>query len=416
MKKIIALLLMSIMCLSLFAGCKSKNVPNDSTELDDNTEATFDWAEYIGVAYAGRENYGRAKITYNDETISTLATKAQIDEYLISKIADEDILATKTEECQKLTDLLCFTLEKETRISSGERLEITIDLQNFLLETGATIDDFMKFFDLNFDTTYTVWADEFPEYEDLGLYDLLNGYVEIGGANGGAEAHFNFPKDLVVPIGDQIFLVFLTEDFLKGHVSIRTSVSINVIVDNTIISVINAKIKGTSLSKGDYYSIYINETTEWHNKNLRQYGYSIYDVGRKYRVNNLGVYVNSAEQLTEEVIDKFYEEISTYIKENDDYAKETYSMYLLTLKPAAVNKYKSKYRIFMIYKENNGCHHYAKISDLIINQDGTVSANIDANRGFTGWSTEKETVKAMYEDWNISEGYVTDNYTIQKIR
>ena len=372
--------------------------------------------DYITVSFSGTDGYGEAHYELDSKELVDVISKPEIDEYLIKVAGEEGKAAAVWGEYPSLAELIDFEFDKNKNLSNGDIVTLNASLIDDLEYYGETLESFKDYFKIDFETSFTYTVSDLQEYREVDIYGMVKDYIVYEGGSGNAKASFSFPENYHHVIAEKIYLNF-------------SSSSINFVIDNQSIGSIGLSFKTPNngysggkngqLSNGEKFPI---ELSDYYlstiNNELHKCGYTIEKTTYEHTASGIGEYINTSEQMTPDMVDKFWGKLSTnFNSTNESHHFTPLSMYLLTLNAGEEMPYGeySKCKIYVVYEQfkekdwlfdEETKYRYACATDLIINQDGSIEYKFDSRWYKDTYSTAEKAV----------ENFEYDGYSVKKIK
>lgn len=362
MRKCIILIMTICMLFSLVGcGADTGTSNNDSKKDENSSKHNISLKEYAGVNVEGYNGCGEIVLAIDEEEINKLVEQEKIDEYIESISRGEFWLGEVS-----LYDLIDFDIVGETSgLSNGDDVKIVMDADSELKFLGESLESMQKALKINFaETEFQIKVSGLKEAKVLDVMSFVDEYVVYNGANGGATAWIEFPKEFV----------YEKEGFsiVKG-----TFTNSLVIVKNhkNIASMSYSCGTKNDLSEGDELTI----SVECDDIELGDTGYII-NTEKTIKVPNLGNYLSAKEELNPKLKQTLDEEV---IKEVDRDNLVICKYYFGTLKESATsNNIKAdECRIFVLASFENSLYgtiyRWCSTSAVIQLPDGSYKFSIN---------------------------------------
>lgn len=335
--------------------------------------------EHIAVTFSGYDGYAKAELS-----VDTTAIDAYVEDNakLVKKLEElnpENEIWTGMVSNATLTDLFTISFDENYQnLSNGDIVRVEIKMNDFFsaVTDFATLQETVgvEFSPVVFE--YTVSGLE--EAKVFDVIGLVKDYISITGGNGGAKATISIPEDFYAEVEGFI---------LDGD---RFGASLYVIKDNQSYGGFNFKLvkdeefayDASALSNGDEINLNVSGTAI---HKLLQEGYIVPDT-LSITISDLGEYISSPDQLTDEIKTEINAWIDDYVKSKEgtfnSYPNfKITNYYWATLNPTAIatNIASEKNQLCIMFEyENMIAKQYGLFTpEIVLNNDGTYIITMD---------------------------------------
>lgn len=318
----IVMILVMILSLSLSA-CGTTSVSLD---------------EYIDVSFEKYNGFGSLTLSINSTGLDSLVEDEKMAQY-INGLKNKEI-SNEIGDTINFSDIIEFKPKDVYKnLSNGDVVEVEVVVNKLLSSSGETLDSLQKALGITIkDTVISFTVGGLEEARIIDVMGFIEEYIVYEGANGGAKASVCFPNDF--------------EYTVDGFSFVRDSMYYNnleVIYNNKSLGEISYQCKeGQNLSKGETYTI-TAKPSSWRSLDLSEIGYVINDE-MSVTVPDLGEYVSSKEEITNELKTAITKAINAKFAEEEYEQVKIHDYYWGTLKASATtdNKAEDTYKIFVL--------------------------------------------------------------------
>ena len=321
-RAILAIVLVAVMSLSLSA-CGTTTILLD---------------EYIDISYGDYNGFGSPTLKIDTNGIDALVEDEKVSQYVSGLTNNE--LGEELGDALNFSDLIDFELKEDySNLSNGDEIEVEVIVNELLSMSGETLETMQKALNITIkNTAMTFTVDGLEEAKILDAMGFIDEYIVYEGANGGAEASVQFPKDFEYEVNG---FTFVRSDMYYNN--------LEVIFDHKSLGDISYQCEnGKNLTKGQTYTITAKENS-WDSLDLSETGYVINDE-MTVTVPDLGEYVSSKEDITAELKSAITSALNAEFAEEEYEQVKIHGYYWGTLKASATtdNKAEDTYKIFVI--------------------------------------------------------------------
>lgn len=360
MKKMSKWLLLPVMVLVMFSfvACGKQKV-----SLED----------YVRVSLEGFDGYATASEKIDTDGLDALVEAEKVQKYIGG--LSNDMLTAEIAKTVEFSDLLSFSIEGETEgLSNGDKLVIVVEASWMLEQYGQTMESMQEALGISIENTKVeVTVEGLEEAKVIDIMSFVEDYIVYEGANGGAGATIQFTEDVLYECDG--FTVTKTP---KGMLDAGNR--LDIVYNNERVKQVKVVCSYEGhLSEGQEYTIKAESLVKGDDLTLGDTGYIVSE-SQKVKVPDLGDYVASKDDLSDELKRIFDEKISKHA--SVDGAKVTY--YWGTLKSSAIcnNLAAEEHKLFAVVEYESwifGTEYVLyETNYMIINPDGTYDISVFA--------------------------------------
>lgn len=368
-------------------------------------KTTIDAKDYIAVNFGKYDGYSTPEIEVDFEGLSGKIDAEKFNEFKNSLSADLRFELSMYDNMAEVFEI--ELLEEYENVSNGDKIVVKIMADSYLESEGLTLKKLCDGLGIKFKTTeikFTVVGLEKAE-NVVDIFGDVEKYICYNGTNGDGETAMHteynprcattfspvkdtdknwynngvcFPEDYSRQVGN-LYFVYSDRSSLK------------VLVDNIKICTISYDCGGAYLSKGDKIEVtapYVDTEI------FEDYGYVVASTSKTITVPDLGEYMTSKDQLTENVISQAQNQIDT-----SSYDVHLVELYYVTLKPGVEQTHHSKACLVGVVKRRDILryeYYYYYAHDIILEPDG--SSIMEWEHNILGKDAIEELREIFYTD------------------
>ena len=393
-------IILTLVFVAMLCACGSSEGGSGGSIFSSKT--TIDAKDYISINFGKYDGYAVPEIQVDFEAMSE---KIDVETFNNFKNSFTGELRWELDMYDNRADVFDIDFsENYENLSNGDKVIVKITIEPYLESEGLTLKKLCDGLGIKFKDTeikYTVSGLEEPE-NVIDIFGDIENYIGFNGTNGNGETGGYGERratDFLRPVSSNN-AVYFPDDYSRqvGELFFVCDGGsrLNVLLDNIKICSISYSCYGTALKKGDKIEI----EARFDASNFEEHGYFVANDTKTITVPDLGEYITTKEQLTNNVI----EQLKTQLEE--DSGKQVIELYCVTLKPHVEQTHHSKACLVSVVKSSDWLgtrYHYYYAYDIILEPDGSVISKWD--RAFY-----KKTVDA------VREAFYTDSYTYELVK
>lgn len=365
MKKVSKWLVLPMMMLVMisFVACGNQKV-----SLED----------YVGISVEGFDGYAVASKDINEDGLDTLVEAEKVQKYIGG--LSNDMLTAEVAKTVEFSDLLSFSIEGETEgLSNGDKIVLVAEASWMLEQYGQTLESMQEALGISIASTkMEVTVEGLEEAKVIDIMSFVEDYIVFRGANGGAGASIHFTDDVLYECDG--FTVTKTPPGM-----LDAGNRLNIVYNHELLKQVEVICSYEGyLSEGQEFTVKAQSLIKGDNLVLGDTGYIVTD-SKKVTVPDLGDYVTSKDDLTDDLKKLFDEKIANYA--GKDEAIVTY--YWGTLKPSAVSKNPvvDGYALVAVVEYDTSFfgtkYALCETDYMILNTDGTYDIKVSSREDYS---------------------------------
>ena len=338
----------------------------------EDVDYTFNMEDCVKITFSGIEGLGRAELKYISSPTREITESENVYNFvekIIEKTGDENI---SKYEYSYLGDLLQVKIDKDKKLSSGEKVTLKVYTVEKLAKHGIDLKYIKEYFHINFKEEIVYTVGELLNYEELDLMNGLEKYITYSGGNGGGVAEIDIPVGEVYHYEDLYFVKYEQQFSILGDNEI-TVVQDNKRIGTFVIELYDNKnlTEGSVIRIGISSVSYLNFDEKTIQKELHKKGKHLSMAEYEVTVPNLGEYIKVGEGVSAST----FAQIKKLVESKPKDGCKALEYYMAALKPTATGKNPERLQIKFLYRcpgilDIN--YSVGTVSDIVIKPDGSV--------------------------------------------